>query len=229
MQNQIVNAVSFSNNISYDNHLSQIYYEDFKLEITGRSFIGEGRNGIDYLVIFDSIKAANAAYYKKSSLVKLKKAMLLDMLELYDYSLASDSMLKSDIIEELLEITNLDYYQWFYNENNWGDLDCDFIIHGYSQGDAVKVLLVGNVEPYINDSMLTNLFYDSPISGEINIVLNNDNIDIVLHELDDFNEYDYYDKYKLIAMIDKHTIDEVYHDELINYLSDNLSDNLEYI
>ena len=229
MQNQIVNAVSFSNNIYYDNYLSQMYYEDFKLEITGQSFIGEGRNGIDYLVIFDSIKTANAAYYKKSSLVKLKKAMLLDMLELYDYSLASESMLKSDIIEELLEITNLDYYQWFYNENNWCDLDCNFIVRGYSQGDAVKVLLVGNVEPYINDSMLTNLFYDSPISGEINIVLNNDNIDIALYELNDFNEYDYYEKDKLIAMIDKHTIDEVYHDELIKYLNDNLNDSLEYI
>lgn len=143
MQNQIVNAVSFSNNICYDNSLSQIYYEDFKLEITSRSFIGEGRNGIDYLVIFDSIKTANASYYKKSNLVKLKKTMLLDMLELYDYSLASDSMLKSDIIEELLEITNLDYYQWFYNENNWHDLDCDFIVRGYSQGDAIRVLLFG--------------------------------------------------------------------------------------
>ena len=52
--------------------------------------------------------------------------------------------------------------------------------------------------------------------------------DFQLYELENFNEYDYYDKDKLIAMIADYCSNKDYKDLLITYLDKNLNTGIDY-
>ena len=53
--------------------------------------------------------------------------------------------------------------------------------------------------------------------------------DFRLYDLKGFDEYAYFDKDKLIAIIGEHCKDKDYAQDLLNYLSDNLDENIEYV
>ena len=100
----------------------------------------------------------------------------------------------------------------------------------YNQGDYCKVKLVGNVEKWINKDYLTNLFYNTPISGTIEVFKDGSLIDeFSLYDINNFNEYDYYDKDELIAIISEHCKDKDYAQDLLSYLNDNLNESIEYV
>ena len=89
----------------------------------------------------------------------------------------------------------------------------------------IKIKIVGNVEKWIDEEYLTHLFYDTPIGGVIEVFKNGSLIDeFNLYDLANFNEYDCYDKDKLIAMISDYCSNKDYKDLLITYLNDNLND-----
>ena len=133
------------------------------------------------------------------------------------------------MIDNLLSINNEEYYKNHYEKDCYKDLDFDFAISGYNQGDYCKVKIVGNVEEWINKEYLTNLFYNTPISGTIEVFKDGSLIDeFSLYDINNFNEYDYYDKDKLIAMIADYCNNKDYKDLLVNYLSDNLNATIDY-
>ena len=229
-----ISLYDFKVNVSYDTDLANLYFSDFKeghMNDNINLFFGNRRT--DYLVIIENETVAKASYYKKSQLARMNKASLYELLEKHNhdiiYSCNIEDMTKLDMIECLLEIDNKDYYTSHYDNECYNNLDYDFTISGYSQGDYCKVKIVGNVEKWINKDYLTNIFYDTPISGIIEVFKNGSLIDdFQLYDLTNFDEYAYYDKDKLIAMLTDYCSNKDYKDLLVAYLDKNLNTTIDY-
>lgn len=147
---------------------------------------------------------------------------LLDNLENYYY----DSDDKDDLINCLMQYTNEDYYNKHHETARWYDLDSDFTISGYSQGDAIAVKTVGNIS--VNSEYLSNLFYDVPVSGNVEITANGNLLDELY--LDEFLDDGYnWDKVQVINNISNAYLNKDYHALLIEYLTENLPEELNYI
>ena len=226
------NTIEYFNvNICYDVDLAGLYFNDFKeghMNDNINLFFGE--RATDYVVIFENETVANKSYYKKSQLARMNKEELYGLNYYYDLIMRRyTELLKSELIENLLTVTNEYHYSVHYEKESYDSLDYDFAVRGYSQGDYCKVKIVGNVEKWVNKEYLTQLFYDTPISGNIEVFKNGSLIDdFQLHELANFNEYDYYDKDKLIAIVADYCSDKDYKDLLVTYLNDNLNDTIDY-
>lgn len=225
---------TFQHHIAYDCNLASDYFYDFKdghMNDNINLFFGSRQT--DYLVIIENEKVAKSSYYKKSQLARMTKASLYELLEKHNhdiiYSCNIEDMTKLDMIECLLEIDNQEYYTKHYDNECYNNLDYDFAISGYNQGDYCKVKIVGNVEKWINKDYLTNIFYDTPISGNIEVFKDGVLIDeFSLYDINNFDEYAYYDKDKLIDMIADYCSNKDYKDLLVTYLNDNLNDIIDY-
>ena len=194
---------TFNHHIAYDCDLASLYYNVFKeghMNDNVNLFFGSRQT--DYLVIIENETIANTSYYKKSQLARMNKTSLYELLEKHNRNICNiEHITKLDMIDCLLEIDNQEYYSKHYENESYNNLDYDFAISGHSQGEYCKVKIVGNVEKWIDEDYLTNIFYNTPISGNIEVFKNGSLIDdFHLYELDNFNEYDSYDKDKLIAM-----------------------------
>ena len=228
-----ISLYDFKVNVGYDTDLASLYYNDFKEgHMNNNVNLFFGNRQTDYLVIFENEKVAKTSYYKKSQLARMTKASLYELLEKNNhniiYTCNDEYMTKSDMIECLLEIDNQEYYTQHYDNERYNNLDFDFVIGGYSQGDYCKVKIVGNVEKWINKEYLTNIFYNTPISGNIEVFKNGILIDdFHLYDLVNFNEYDSYDKDKLVDMIVDYCSDKDYKELLVAYLNDNLNDIID--
>ena len=220
----------FKVNIGYDTDLANLYFNVFKeghMSDNINLFFGDRQT--DYLVIFENEKVLNQSYYKKSKLAQMNKEELYGLNYYHDLVWRNKTLLKSELIENLLSVNNEEYYKNHYEKEYYQDLDFDFAIRGHSQGDYCKVKIVGNVEKWVNKEYLTHLFYDTPMSGNIEVFKNGVLIDdFHLNELENFNEYDYYDKDKLIAMTADYCSNKDYKDLLIAYLNENLKSTIGY-
>ena len=217
---------TFQHRIAYDCDLANLYFNNFKEGHTSDTVnLFFGSRETDYVVIFENEKVANTSYYKRSQLVRMKKDELYGLNYYYDLIMwRNTELLKSELIENLLTVTNEYHYGIHYEKEDYQNLDFNFAIKGYSQGDFCKVKLVGNVDKWINKDYLTNIFYGTPISGNIEVFKNGSLIDeFSLNDLEDFNEYDYYDKDKLIGMVADYCSNEDYKDLLVTYLNDSLN------
>ena len=225
-----VSLYDFKVNICYDTDLANLYFSDFQNGYMNDNInLFFGSRQTDYLVIFENEKVLNESYYKKSKLARMNKDELYGLNYYHDLVWRNKTLLKSELIENLLSVNNEEYYKNHYEKEYYHDLDFDFAIRGYSQGDYVKVKLVGNVEKWINEEYLTHLFYDTPLSGNIEVFKNGSLIDeFNLYDLANFDEYAYYDKDKLIAMIADYCSNEYYKDLLIAYLNENLKSTIGY-
>ena len=229
-----ISLYDFKVNVSYDTNLAELYYNDFKEgHMNNNVNLFFGSRQTNYLVIIENEKVAKSSYYKKPQLVGMVKACLYELLEKNNhniiYTCNYEDMTKADMIECLLEIDNQEYYTQHYENECYNNLDYDFSIIGYSQGDYCKVKIVGNVEKWINKEYLTNVFYDTPISGIIEVFKNGSLIDdFQLYDLTNFNEYAYYDKDKLISMIEDYCSSKDYKDLLLAYLGKNLKVGIDY-
>ena len=216
---------TFNHHITYDCDLAHLYFNDFEeSRMNDNINLFFGSRQTDYLVIFENEKVLNESYYKKSKLARMNKTDLTNLAdEMLGYGF--DDSTKQTLIDGLISITNEDYYTSHYENECYKSLDYDFAISGYSQGDYRKVKIIGNVEKWIDKDYLTNIFYNTPISGNIEVFKNGSLIDdFHLYDLENFNEYDYYDKDKLIAMLTDYCSNKDYKDLLIAHLDKNLSD-----
>ena len=221
---------TFKHHIAHDCDLANLYFSVFRDGyINDNVNLFFGSRETDYLVIFENEKVLNESYYKKSKLARMNKDELYDLNHYHELALRNKTLLKSELIDNLLSINNEEYYKNHYKKECYKDLDFDFAIEGYNQGDYCKVKIVGNVEKWIDKDYLTNIFYGIPISGNIEVFKNGSLIDdFHLYDLANFDEYDYYDKDKLIAMTADYCSDKDYKDLLIAYLDKNLSDTINY-
>ena len=219
----------FKVNVCYDTNLANIYFNDFKEgHMNNNVNLFFGRRQTDYLVIFENETVAKSSYYKKPQLARMNKTDLTNLAdEMLGYGFNDNS--KQTLINGLISITNKDYYTSHYENESYNSLDYDFAIRGNSQGDYFKVKIVGNVEKWINKEYLTHLFYDVPMSGNIEVFKNGSLIDdFHLNDLANFDEYAHYDKDKLIAMIEDYCSNKDYKDLLVAYLDKNLNNTIDY-
>ena len=198
--------------VRYDNDLSQILFDEFKNE-NQVLFFGDRR--IDYCVIFENEEVKNAPYYKKSKLARMKKSDLIGLCHYHALHLNKFEN-KAELIDILLSIDNEQFYNDHYNQDNYSRLDYDFDIRGYCQGDFVKIKKVGSVEwceKTYSENYLTNLFFDSPVGGKIELV-----------ELEESSS-------GFIGDCQENSIFEIYIDELLadqyNYSKDEIISNFE--
>ena len=228
LENNDISLYDFKVSVSYDTDLANLYFNDFKEgHMNDNINLFFGSRQTDYLVIFENEKVANTSYYKRYKLARMNKDELEGLNYYHDLLWGTEDLLKDELIENLLSVNNEEYYKNHYEKEHYQDLDFDFAVRGYSQGDYFKVKLVGNVDKWINKEYLTNTFYDTPISGIIEVFKNGSLIDdFQLYDLDNFNEYDSYDKDKLIAMTADYCSNKDYKDLLIAYLDKNLSDTI---
>ena len=230
-----ISLYDFKVNIYYDCNLASDYFNDFKDgHMNNNINLFFGSRSTNYLVIFENETVANTSYYKKSRLARMNKTSLYELLEKHNmyitYELNFDEMSKSIMIDNLLLLTLEDYYTSHYENESYQDLEFDFAIGGYSQDDYCKVKVVGNVEKWINEEYLTNIFYGAPLRGYIEVICNGELLhDFSIYDLANFDEYAYYDKDKLIAIIGEHCKNKDYKDLLLTYLDKNLSNTIEYV
>lgn len=110
---------------------------------------------------------------------------------------------------------------------------------GYSQGDYIKVNKVGSVDfehCCLKSEYLENLFFDCPFYGKLEIV-EIENVEFyhraeenVIDEiyLDEYIDCLYsYDKYELLNNF-KANYSGIYKAEILEFLQNNLSEDLEY-
>ncbi len=224
-----ISLYDFKVNVCYDTDLANLHYNDFKEGFMNDNInLFFGSRSTDYLVIFENEKVANTSYYKKSKLARMNKADLTNLAdEMLEYCF--DDSNKQTLIDGLLSITNEDYYTSHYENKCYSHLDFDFVISGYSQGDYCKVKIVGNVEKWINKDYLTNIFYDTPLNGSIEVFKNGKFLhDFSLYDLAHFDEYASYSKSDIISMIAEFCKNDEYCNLLLEYLNGNLSDDFEY-
>lgn len=221
-----IELITFEHNISYDKGLSSIYYNDFINGYNKDTVQTFGDRQTDYIVIYgDNVKMTDN-YFDINYLESLSNdelIELLDGLQFYNY----DEEDREDLIYQLQQFDNEDYYSRHFESVNWHNLEYDFNIVGYSQGDNIKVKMLGNASEYYDEDSLTNLFYDSPISGSVNVYSNGE----LINELfaDEFLENYYnWDKVQFINNVSNATLDKGYHALLNQWLLDNLNDELKY-
>ena len=221
-----ISLYDFKVNISYDTDLANLYFNDFKEgHMNDNVNLFFGKRETDYLVIIENEKVANQNHYKKYKLARMNKDELYGLNYYHDLLWGDETLLKSELIENLLSVNNEEYYKNHYEKEYYQDLDFDFAIRGHSQGDYCKVKRVGNVEKWIDKEYLTHLCYDTPISGLIEVFKNGSLIDdFHLYDLANFNEYDRYEKGELIAMISDYCSNKDYKDLLVAHLDENLND-----
>ena len=224
-----ISLYDFKVNISYDADSANLYFNDFKEgHMNDNINLFFGSRSTDYLVIFENEKVAKSSYYKKSQLARMNKTNLTNLAdEMLGYGF--DDSNKQTLIDGLMSITNKDYYTNHYENECYNNLDYDFAISGYNQGDYCKVKIVGSVEKWINEEYLTNIFYDTPLVGSIEVFKNGKFLhDFSLYDLAHFDEYASYSKSDIINMIADFCKNDEYCNLLLEYLNDNLSDNFEY-
>lgn len=218
---------TFEHNAFYDNCSTN--YDDFKNEIKGRSVLSYGCNGLDYMVIFADTKTANAMRFTANELKKKNKDALQDILSELGIDFDAEYS-KTDLIDELKNLSNLEYYKKLSEECSYHQLDYTFIVTGYSQGQAFKVMLVGEVESYITAKYLENIFYNSPVYVNVTVNLNGEQLEeISAYDCAGFDEYELYDEAAIIELYNKHTADKEYNALLRDYLESNLPKDLPYI
>ncbi len=230
LESNDISLYDFKVNVCYDTDLANLYFNDFKEgNMNDNINLFFGNRSTDYIVIFENETVANQSYYKKSKLNRMNKEELYGLNYYHDLVWRNKTLLKSELIDNLLSVNNEEYYKNHYEKEYYQDLEFDFSIRGYGQGDFAKVKLVGNVEKWINKEYLTNICYDTPVSGIIEVFKNGVLIDdFQLYDLKNFDEYAYYDKDKLVTMVSDYCKDEDYKDLLIAYLNENLNNELEY-
>ena len=224
-----ISLYDFKVNIHYDTDLANLYFNNFKDGYVNDNInLFFGKRETDYLVIIENETVANQSHYKKSKLARMNKIDLTNLAdEMLGYSF--DDSTKQTLIDGLMSITNKDYYTNHYENECYNNLDYDFAVIGNSQGDYCKVKIVGNVEKWINKEYLTNLFYNTPMRGNIEVFKNGSLIDdFHLYDLENFNECDSYDKDKLIAMISDYCSNKDYKDLLAAHLDKNLNTTIGY-
>ena len=221
---------TFQHHIACDCDLANLHFDVFKEgHMNDNINLFFGSRETDYLVIFENEKVLNESHYKKSKLARMNKDELYGLNYYHDLIWRTASCSKDELIDNLLSVNNEEYYRNSYEKEDYHNLEQDFIAEGCSQGEYCKVKIVGNVEKWINKEYLTNIFYNTPITGNIEVFKNGSLIgEFNLYDLANFNEYDSYDKDKLIAMVADYCSNEDYKDLLIAYLDKNLNIDIGY-
>ena len=214
---------------------AHIRFEDFINGYDGyhrQGLSGRLSNGIDYLICYgDNVKPTDP-HFTKTELRAIRKDDLIDLAHNHGCDhVHNDDYTKSELIDEMVSvITHEVYYENHRKNYGWRDLDYDTMITGYAQGDACKVVYVGDAQKSHNATWLQHIFYDTPIDGYIEVMLNGDTVnDIYVSEFIE-DEYAPFDKDEFIASVAQclEPQDLEYTPALLDWLTENIDEHLDY-
>lgn len=212
---------NISLDVFYDTDLAQIYYQDFIVGADGNQVykIESSREVIAYL-IGDSDKP----YYKKYQLAKMKKAELIALWLDYDLGYYDiDIYKKSELIDELLNVSIARRYEWLWSMYNWHEFKDHFthgyfISRGYSQGDAVYIINVGaDYDVCAQQESINHILWDTPVSLRLSVNDDDEFYDLLNDEYE-------YDADKIIENVNKLDID----DYAKTWIAENMPSEPEY-
>ena len=216
-----------------DGGLSQIYFDDFQSNMSGRMLSYYGRNGTEFLVLMGEGLSINDKHYKKSHLNKMKRAELLKECALFEECFDPEwynvKETRAELISYLSDKDHEDYYNSLYQSDiSWHDLPSTFSVTGYSQGDVFKVLIIGKGIEYINREFLENIYFGTPFHVHLTIEdQNGDEIDII-NLAEYVNSYTCYDREEALKYFKEALETRHYKDQAIEFLDDNLPSSLDY-
>jgi hypothetical protein len=229
-----MNYTQVSSNIAFSSFKGQLNLDDFMKEFENRILnLSRFNRSTDLIVLVGEGKTVSDKFYTKSALTRMKKHELFDLYTLYDlttrYYIEMSELTKADMIDEIQNVTIETHFKAVLENTDWRDLDCDFTIYGYSQGDVIKVVKVGKVEEYVDSENLTNLYFNSPVEGHFEINEGGEIETISLYELSNFDEYKLNDRDDLIKLVEG---DESLSDErkllLLNHIKLTLGQNFKH-
>lgn len=219
--------VNFTHNFSYDTYLARAYYDDFVGGLTGFEVQTMGAHQTDYMIVYSSGHSMADKYYRKSALVRMRKADLLELCEMLELPFW-DCDTKNDLIEYLLNVDYEDYFKGYYAAVSFHDMACDLDIAGYSQGDRIKIVLIGDDAKRLTSEHMTQLFFDCPASGSVEVFENGTLVmNLYIDEIID-DPYNW-DKVQAINNISNATLKRPYHALLNAWALENLPDTLDYL
>lgn len=220
----------FEQNFAYDTGIAQWNFDDFIAENDGYEKIKKD----SFLVIFgDDGITKNSRFFSPDTLNNMTVETAVKTLESlgnYDYGI-DDADCLDDMLDFLESLDYEDYYDRLYRESRWYDLPYDSYITGYSQGDVLKVVYVGNAAERFSADYLENLYFGTPFCGTLTISCNGDPVDeIPAYELlADESEYGYFEKADILSACEKMLADKEYWPLLEKWLDDNLPRNFDYV
>lgn len=209
---------SLLSTVRYDTDIAQIYYNEFIAEYEPLLL---GNRSVNYMVVGDM----DAPAFKVSHLRKQSKDELIQlwrMLGMEGYGIYT----KAEIIDDLMIVDARQYYTAIYNNKSWHDLPSDFTACGFSQGDAVSVLVIGKDYEFVTKEYVHNLFYATPIHGSIELYYGDKEVAQIC--VDEYiHQYNGYDKSDFISEIEKQ-YKGLYKEALFERLNDALPTELNY-
>lgn len=111
------------------------------------------------------------SYFKNSKLNSMKKQELIELYDNLELGYHVDDMTKQELVDELLSVSVEHYYQNHVDNNNWHDIESDYISRGYSQGDAIHIIFNNkewDTEGY--REYIDNCLWDSPIDARLEVI-----------------------------------------------------------
>ena len=198
-----------------------------------KEFYGQTR--LDLVVISD--RPFTDLKYKKSHLSKMKKDQLMEEYAKYDLSLLDPHDLplvkehykemkytKADLIDVLMTVTLAQYYSELHKDISFKDLEPDFKVYGYCQGDVFDVLKVGRIDDFVNKKYLENIYFSTPMR-----VLLSDENGVVADLTESVDQYSEYDRKEALRKFEEMLSGSEYKKEAMQFLKDNLPASLEYV
>ena len=194
-------------NVYFDSVVGMMEYDHFFDFYESRIL----RLSDEYIVILPSGVDKYNEHYKVSQLRKMRKGQLQDLCDLYNFTWYDDYT-KADLIDSLMDVTHDLYFETYFKETSWRELDESFVIRGNSQSDYIKVLNYKHND--FCEEYLTNVFFNTPVSATFE-----SGDDII--DLNDYNDCVYnWDKDSVLNNIKK--FKEDFSEEEIAFLEENL-------
>lgn len=239
----------FSHSFRYDINLASDYFDDF-INDTPMVGVYNTRHDLSAIIVFASEGAKTKKHYSAEQIAEFEenpRALTEEWMRYDPYEagfVAGDEL--SDMLADLSDVTAKDYVKMLENADALNELD-GFRAFGYSQGYCIDVYFYNDVakqaHEYIDRAYITNIFYDSPISGKFTITIGGvDEWGVYVDEyMDDC--YIYWDKDVKEEVINKICADIVKDEKLLPYsetdrkklaelarewLEENVGERLEY-
>lgn len=131
---------------------------------------------------------------------------------------------KADLIDVLMTVTLAQYYSELHKDISFKDLEPDFKVYGYCQGDVFDVLKVGRIDDFVNKKYLENIYFSTPMR----VVLNDEN-GVVADLSETVEQYSEYDRKEALEKFEEMLSGHERKKEAMQFLKDNLPTSLEYV
>lgn len=231
------NTPNFALKAFYDLDLGEINRQSFNEDedFYVKEFFSR-RGDLNLVVV--SEKPLDSCAYSKSKLKRLKKLDLMVECAKYESALGmTDSLTdikgyydhygytKDELVDQLLNVSIEKYHSAIHENTSWHDLEKDFTVTGYCQGDVFKVVLVGKIPSFVNSEYLEHIYYGTPFTVRLE---DEESGDIIVDLADSVSDYSGYEREVALSSFEQLLKDHAQKDQAMEYLREKLPKALDY-